>query len=269
MIKITLFSKDEILNDNIRKIILNSLKADKVDEDIEIQLSTGDKKKILWNLENQILVKGAINLYMIDVDGANKKEGIELAREIRKIDSLAYIVFVSGTSCEASDLMNHNIKPTHFFFKPIGTYEFIDLINEILYDSMQITKVRTKYMSGNIVVNSDYKTKSIMLSDIIDIEYSRPKSRIETVYGQVDVNMSIRKLFDQITEADNLGTFVRTHQSFIVNISNIESLDYKNLEMTMKKGRKIPIARTRKKEIQDVVNTATQGLKLTALKVRK
>lgn len=254
MIFIYVYSKDDKFNESLINLTAKALKSQKVEDDIQIKKMTGEKYDFMQSFENEEANFTFTNLYFIDLD-SNKEEGISLARMIRKKNPLAYIVFVSDMLCDARDVMGYSIKAFNYFCKPIGTFEYVDLLNDIIFDYNQITKIKTSYYSGTITVVSDYKKSSILLSDVIAVEFAKPKSVILTTNGKIEVNSSMRELMESMNKADNLGTIIRTHQSFIVNLANIEAMDIKNLELIMKKGIRIPIARTRKHYVQDAVES--------------
>lgn len=254
MIFLYVYSKDDKFNENLINLTAKALKSQRVDDNVQIKKITGEKYDFIQCLDNEETNFAFTNVFFIDLD-PNKEEGILLARTIRKKNPLAYIIFASDMLCDARDFMGYSIKAFNYFCKPIGTFEYIDLLSDIVFDYNQITKIKTSYYSGSITVVSDYKKSCILLSDIIAVEFAKPKSIILTTNGRIEVNSSMRELMESMNKADNLGTIIRTHQSFIVNLANIEALDIKNLELVMKKGIKIPIARTRKHYVQEAVES--------------
>lgn len=267
MIKTIIFTKEEKFVEEIKVTAANVVKQLNFHDEVKIKQSTDDSKKIIWNLDNNINNKD-INLYIVDLDN-NKKEGLELARNVRKKDSLGYIVFVSSINFEARELLAKGIKPSGFFMKPIGTFEFVDLLNEIIFDKAQVIKAKNNYTEGHIIVKSDYKNKVVFLTDIIAIEYAKPKSIIETIYGTIRTNSSLTDLFSDLEDEDKFGTIVRTHNSFIVNLTNVEVMDYRNLQITMKKGITIPISRSRKKEVISALESTICTKNLSNIKIKK
>ena len=247
MININLYTSDTYFKDSIKKLVGNAQKSGKIEGEIRIQIVTEQKKKIVWSLNNNTYIK-SINIYLLDISD-NYNDGIELAREIRKSSPLAYIVFISNDNCRAEDLIRHGIKAYDYFCKPVGTFEFTEMINDIVSDTIQITRIREENYSGYISVISDYRISTISLCDIIAVEYSKPKARIITTYGEIEVCKSLQDIYDLIAKEDRIGTIVRTHKSYVANLTHVDYYDMKNLELVMSKGIKVPIARTRKKEI--------------------
>ncbi|MCQ2748505.1 MAG: LytTR family transcriptional regulator DNA-binding domain-containing protein [Clostridia bacterium] len=250
---LNIYTKDSYFSDNMKKLVNKAIKTEKVDDNISITLITNDKTKFLDQAEKGAKNFGYTALYIIDVEGKQKADGVELAREVRKKNPYAYIFFIGDGRCDARDLMSHSIKASDYLCKPLGTYEFVDMINESVYDYSQMTKIKKAYYSGNIVVNSGYKKAVIALSDILMVEFNKPKSVIVTTYGRITVSIPMSELLIAMNEVDTMGTIIRTHQSYIVNLVNVESADIAKLELTMKKGIKVPIARTRKLLVQEAL----------------
>lgn len=254
MILLYIYSRDDKFIESVINLTAKALKTRKVEDNIQIKKTTGEKYDLLHCLENGDTQFAFTNVYMIDLD-SNVDEGINIAKAIRKKNPLAYIVFASDMLLDVKDFMGHSIKAFNFFCKPIGTFEYVDLLNDIVFDYNQITKLKTYYYSGSITVISEYRKSNILLSDIIAVEFSRRKSVIITTNGKIEVNSSMQELMNLMNKADSLGTIVRTHQSFIANLTNVETMDIKNLELIMKKGIRVPIARTRKQTVQDAVES--------------
>lgn len=164
-------------------------------------------EEFIADFENNI---SNVDLYILDIY-MKDMTGISLAMKIREYDTDVPICFTSTSSDfyrEAYDLYAFQ-----YFIKPIKENEFTQLIN----------KVVDRVKESEKKINLTYKGKYVKVSmdQILYLEsqghtvyFYLKNGKVEKEIGQLDKYMKVL----------NPKKFFRTHQSYIVNIYNVDEL---------------------------------------------
>lgn len=167
-----------------------------------------------------------VDLFVLDIF-MKEMTGVSLATKIREFDTDVPICFTSSSSDfyrEAYDLYAFQ-----YLIKPIKENEFIQMIN----------KVNEKVKINEKKINLSYKGKyvKIPMNQILFLEsqghtvyFYLKNGKVEKEIGQLDNYMKV------LCEK----RFFRTHQSYIINIYNVDEL-VKNYFVC--EGHKVPISR--------------------------
>lgn len=187
-------------------------------------------------LEKEIKKKAYFDIIFLDIE-MKGKNGITVAREIRKIDRNVLIVYV--TSHESYMQESFLIRPFRFIVKPVKEKilekHFLDAFEEISsYDSY------FRYKNKRV----EWK---IPLKDILYFESRKRKIYLVT-------EKDICEFYDRLNEVEEklkLGktAFLRVHQSFLVNYRHVAGLAYDYL--IMDNGKRISISEDRRKLISE------------------
>lgn len=162
-------------------------------------------------LEKEILMGTRYDLLYLDIQ-MKGEDGIDAARNIRKMDEDVMIIYVSGYDKYLMELFRLDV--FSFIKKPIETDHFIKTFLD----------ANSKICSKNIYFNYRYKTNEykIPTKDIIYFDSSGRQITIHMKSGREEVYNG--KLND--VENDLAGgkiPFLRTHQSYLVNYHLISS----------------------------------------------
>ena len=191
---------------------------------IEHQISSFDSSMGL--LKASIEKDMRYDLILLDI-AMDKIDGIELARRIRKIDNEVDIIFI--TSKQEYALDGYDVNALHYLMKPVNTTKLETLIK---------TAYAKKFQESVIVVKSGNQHFRVPVGTIVSIE---------TIGRQVKLSLLDKeikcpgKLIDILSELP-CGQFVRCHQAFAVNVSNVRTLSRKTA-VTID-GKEIPVSRT-------------------------
>lgn len=169
--------------------------------------------------------------------------GIDVARKLRKLAYDGAIVFLTSTSEFAVD--SYDVMADGYLLKP---HSFKKL-------TMVMDRILTNYASDTYQVKFRNKFIQIPFNEILFVESSNTKcifhrsnKEVYTVYKKLDVIEA--ELCDR--------RFLRCHQSFIVNMSYITSVDTK---FTLKSG---DIVMIRRRELTNIKRRYLDYLKNTA-----
>ena len=160
--------------------------------------------------------------------------GMDTARKIRDFDQNLEIIFMTSFSEFMQE--GYEVKAYRYILKPISerkiSRNILPCINEIM-------KKKNNYLTINV---KNYVDR-IKIDSIVYIETDRPNILIYTNDNKYTTKMSISKI-DKILREHG---FFRCHNSYIVNLKLVESMN----SNTLKIGEKyIPISKYRVKELK-------------------
>ena len=157
--------------------------------------------------------------------------GMDTARKIREFDQNLEIIFMTSFSEFMQE--GYEVKAYRYILKPISerkiSRNILPCINEI--------------MNNYLTINVKNYVDRIKIDSIVYIETDRPNILIYTNDNKYTTKMSISKI-DKILREHG---FFRCHNSYIVNLKLVESMN----SNTLKIGEKyIPISKYRVKELK-------------------
>ena len=160
--------------------------------------------------------------------------GMDTARKIREFDQNLEIIFMTSFSEFMQE--GYEVKAYRYILKPISerkiSRNILPCINEIM-------KKKNNYLTINV---KNYVDR-IKIDSIVYIETDRPNILIYTNDNKYTTKMSTSKI-DKILREHG---FFRCHNSYIVNLKLVESMN----SNTLKIGEKyIPISKYRVKELK-------------------
>lgn len=264
MINIVIWDNDKNFVMQVKKIVDYYKEHEQVLA--KIKLATTDVAKIIQYTEKTKDSIRDINLYILEtqLNGKERKNsnGIDIARKIRKLDPLSYIIFASNSAKDIFESYDYLIKASAFFIKPMGNKEFRTLLQEILIEHEIMVKRLYKVSYGSIALTSGYKTFMLNISDIIALEYKKPKVIVYTTSSRCEIYSTMKDMFEKLKNVDGYGTIVRVHNGFIINTLNLESIDFSTSTINMKGNIKVPISRSRKNEVKELYNKEINNNKI-------
>ena len=160
--------------------------------------------------------------------------GMDTARKIREFDQNLEIIFMTSFSEFMQE--GYEVKAYRYILKPISERK---ISRNILHCINEIMKKKNNYLTINV---KNYVDR-IKIDSIVYIETDRPNILIYTNDNKYTTKMSISKI-DKILREHG---FFRCHNSYIVNLKLVESMN----SNTLKIGEKyIPISKYRVKELK-------------------
>lgn len=180
-------------------------------------------------------IKGQIDIIFMEVCHENF-DGISAAEAILNTYPHIKVIFMSGNIENLRDIFRVN--PVYFLMKPMeekylcdALYKAVRLVSENNIDIIRI---------GNGIGKNRILT--IKMSDIYYIKSDKRKITFHMANEQHSCYMKL----DDVSK--KLGkNFIRTHQSFVVNIDKIKSIQTGSI--TLNKDVVIPISSSRGKEV--------------------
>lgn len=155
--------------------------------------------------------------------------GIDTAKEIRDFDERAKIIFLTSTSEFAVD--SYSVEASDYLLKPVD-YEQIS--RALIKVTQELQKVQS-----SIVLHTTDGFKKVYSNEIEYIEAAHKCTKVYLISGTAIKSLNPLYYFEQLL-SDKAG-FFKCHRSFIVNISNLDSLAPN--EVITKTGKVVPVAR--------------------------
>ncbi|MCL2821252.1 MAG: LytTR family DNA-binding domain-containing protein [Oscillospiraceae bacterium] len=140
--------------------------------------------------------------------------GVDVAREIRKINTDVIIIFT--TTSRSHGLDSYYVKALQYLIKPLD----YSAVEAVLNDSM----VLLNDLLQSINVLSDGKHIKVYLKDILFAEMINNDLLIHTVFNTVKSPVSLHEFEKQVEGK----SFLRTHKNYVVNMSYINDITANN-----------------------------------------
>lgn len=173
----------------------------------------------------------------IEMDGLN---GIETAREIRKTNNRAIIVFITGFKDYA--LEAYELNTFHYLLKPISQEKISELMINII---SRIGEIKAYQETEKLFIIKT-KNKVIQLPYNEIYYFEKILRRIKVISLEEEITFT-GTTSDLLKDIDN-NYFIRCHQGFIVNRHKISK--YKNDSIYFKDlDNIIPVSRSNKENI--------------------
>ena len=231
MLKIAICDDEKIFLQKIGKLVLDYVNKNNINIEVQYFLSG----------EELLGVKDSYDIIFLDVE-MPKVSGIEVGYQLKKRNNQAKIILV--TSHNEVYKTGYKIDAFRFVTKPIDKEELFEAIESAI--SAMIGQNR-------VLLSTNGAKQSVKQKDIIYVLADGSQTILFTK------NMSYRseKTLEYWGEELDKRLFVRTHRSYLINMSVIVSFT-KN-EISIETGEKIPISRRkyndfRKKYIEFDVN---------------
>lgn len=213
---------------------------------IEMLLQKIGKEKII-DIETEVFWDGQelaemvekgnrFDIIFLDIE-MKKEDGISAARRVRKYDKNALIIFV--TSHENYMSSSFAVRPFRFLLKPIKEKDFISSFLEAC-EEISNGDYYFRYRHNRI----NYK---ILIRDILYFESQRRKINIVTIGGITDMYGKLNEIEKSLRSCKI--TFLRIHQSYLVNYKHISEQAYEYV--TMSNNKQISISEDRRKMIRE------------------
>jgi Response regulator of the LytR/AlgR family len=193
--------------------------------------------EVFWKGEDlavSVEMGNSFDIIFLDIE-MGQEDGITVARRIRKIDKKVLVVYV--TSHENYMMESFEIRPFRFLVKPVSE-EQMEHCFQAAYEDISSSDSYFRYSYQRI-------SHKIQIGEILYFESNRRKVKIITekenfeLYGKLnDIEKSLER---------SKATFLRVHQSFLVNYRHIERLGYDFI--VLNNGKRISISEDRRKSI--------------------
>lgn len=192
----------------------------------------------------ELVEKEKPDLLLLDIRLYGSKTGIDLAQFINTYYQIPFIYLTSHfekTTLEEA----RNTRPAGYLTKPYQPDTLVTTIEICLFNHLQADK-----KSNKIEIWEGKKKHEFREEEIYFIQ-------ADHVYTHIilsDRSLIIRKSLNEIVETLSNKLFMRVHKSFVINIRHIQQINSTYIHI---KDNKIPIGRTFKKDVLEVIGSHT------------
>ncbi|HBA97784.1 MAG TPA: DNA-binding response regulator [Lachnospiraceae bacterium] len=193
--------------------------------------------EVFWkgeHLAEAVENDACFDIIFLDIE-MGSEDGITVAQRIRKTDKSALIVYV--TSYENYMKESFSVRPFRFLVKPVGEKEMTDCFRAAC-DEISSADSYFRYSYQRL-------SHKILIQNIYYFESRRRKVYIATEKDTLELYGKLNEIEESLKASKE--TFLRVHQSFLVNYRHIEGLAYDFI--VMDNGKRISISEDRRKQI--------------------
>lgn len=224
--KIYICKDDPKQLENLKTIISNYIMIE--EKEMEIELATDDPEAILEHAKDT----DEIGCYFLDIQLNAEMNGMKLATELRKVDPVGTIIFVTSHSELTYLTFIYKVAAMDFIFK-----DDPEEIKTRVIDCLKTAETRLKLLSQESSVETiELKRGSNSLYvQYDDVMFFESSSKSHRLIAHLD-NRQI-EFYGSLKELSKIDQrFFRCHNSFVINRHNIESIDSKTRTVNFKNG---------------------------------
>ena len=190
----------------------------------------------------EVLLREKVDLVLLDVmmPGTNGFEFLEGLRPKK-----TQVILVSSDSNYAVDAFDYSV--LDFLVKPVKEERFLRAIMRARSQFSPSPSQKESVKQDHLFVRSNQSHIRIPTESIFYIEAQSDHLNVVTETGDFKVNTTMKSILESIPPGD----FLRVHNSFIVNLHRISSVEGNMIEIRKKI---IPVSRSRFKEFMGRIN---------------
>lgn len=205
----------------------------KNDFEAQVAFSSDNTEEVL-----NYISSNKVDVAMLDINLKSNKTGIELAKEIRKINKNIYIIFTTGHLEYA--MIAYKVKIFDYIAKPINYDRLEETIIRLFEDVTSVPKRYLKIDNKNTLVDE---------SEVQYIKRDGMKLVFHTSSRDYDTYSSFNKFQDKLPK-----NYIRCHKSCIANINQIKDVEPVSGTITFKSGDTCDIGPKYKSNLMEVLN---------------
>jgi len=223
MIRICILDDDPMSSNILQQTLTEYLSTHKISFEID-QYEGGEKLLKALFIENE-----TYQIYFLDIlmPGIT---GIQTAKEIRKLDRSAHIIFLTSSSEYAIE--GYEVRAYDYFQKPLNHERLFQTLSELFGTVEKPSAKWLQLKSGGIVKNIPY-------NNICYIEAQRNKLLVIQNNGE---KLESYGTFSNILNLlKDEAEFTQTHRSYIINMRYIR--EFASTSIKLQSGVEIPVSR--------------------------
>jgi two-component system, LytTR family, response regulator LytT len=210
----------------------------------------------------KVVKKYKPDLVFMDIKLKGDKDGIELGEIIKQMVEVP-LVYVTSYSDPTIIERAKRINPAGFIVKPFNTNDIHAIVEIVLYNkrtkpAAEAVTVRAKDESPYLVIDAVFIKADNAYERVPyeDIYYVEANGNMVTIYTK-GRNFTIRKSMKDMEEKLPPHLFLRVQKSFIVQLSQIESFNTKDINLKM--GAVVQVGRQYYNSFLAKLNTITES----------
>ncbi|AYD39711.1 DNA-binding response regulator [Clostridium fermenticellae] len=242
MIDIIICEDNDYHRNQIENIVVSEMLN--LNYNFKIQMSTKNPDEVIRYVKKY---RSDALLCFLDIELDFKTSGMELARIIRKINPMGYIVFITSHVELTLLTFEYKVQAMDYIIK--GNLDYMkkriaECIIEVYNDSKNALAIK----KNSIKINIANKVIYFNLDDILFFETSTKdhKIRIHTCDEQLEFYGVLKQIEKEVT-----SDYYKVHRSYLINTKKIKAVDKKNFIVYMINGEKCYVSEKRLKGLLD------------------
>ena len=246
------------MNDQVKIMIVEDESIVALDLSMRLQKEGYEIAGIATNSNDAVALftEQKPDLVLMDINIKGNKDGIETAKELKKVQEVP-LIFLTAFSQNEYVNRAKAVNPSAYLVKPFNNDSLHTSIQIAIHNFALLNKptdpkpaVENKEEAGKetllffnnyFFVKHNYRFNKFSLDDLLFAESDNNYIKLVTSTKKIALRVSLQYIADKF----NHPALVRVHRSFIVNIKNIDSF---NEEEIMIGPHQIPIGRNYKDE---------------------
>ncbi len=174
----------------------------------------------------KMCAKTVPDLMLLDINLGAKKDGIDLALEIKERFNTP-IIFLTANSDPATVNRAKAIKPLAFLVKPFSQHDLYSAI-EIGWNNYYDNFNNELNTSPNIIVKVGTVYEKVVLDEIILLKNEQNYMMLTLVSGR---NLLVRSITEQMLKRLPAAKFVKINRTYIVNCKYVTTIETKTISI--------------------------------------
>lgn len=171
--------------------------------------------------------KNRFDIAVLDIQMSGQN-GMELAKELRKLNDKISIIFVTGISDFIGE--GYNVYAVNYLLKPIDENR--------LFEALSAASERNNTSDNKkVVIETDGETVAVYEDEI---EYLEAFSHSTSVYTQSGV-LEVQNGMNSVMAKLSADKFIKCHRSYGINLKCVKLI--KKYEVLLDSGKTVPISR--------------------------
>ena len=191
------------------------------------------------------------DLALLDIQLKGEKTGIDIAHYLNKEHQIPFI-FLTSNSDSATLQSAKKTLPASYLVKPFNQDDLFTSIEIAVYNYRQENKTRDEKAGASLIKDSIFiKNKNmfykVKFEDILYFKSDHVYVEVHTVEDKKYVmRETISNLINELPQP-----FFRIHRSYIINLDFLEAI---NSVFVHLKGIQIPVGKSYRQELMDIIN---------------
>ena len=186
------------------------------------------------------------DVILMDIDLKGQMNGLELAETIQQ--KKIPILFITSYKDEVTYERAKKLSMIGFLVKPLNELTLLTAIDACLRDIPQSNENKTiNLLNDSLLIKKGRLYHKVKLKDIYSVESELEYATIFTSGDKFVMRESLKNLM--ILLADY--SFFKSHQSHIINLAYLKSIDMEDSVAIMHNGSHVPISRRNRKLLEE------------------
>jgi len=194
----------------------------------------------------EVIKKKEPDAILMDIDLKGRMTGLELANKIQK--KQIPILFITSYKDQSTYQEAKKLKMIGFLVKPLNDLTLMSAIDACLRELPKASKDNSlNILNDSLFIKKGKLYHKVKLKDIRYMESDKEYVTIHTASDKFVMRESLKNL----TEVLDGFAFFRSHQSYIINLEYLQSINMDDSVAIMDNGHHVPISRRNRKIIEE------------------